>query len=96
MKPTYRISWPGNLLMLPDLTFDPSFKVKRWFTGFDELSFWWIHICICSPMHRSSLNMLFKYFLVSYNIVKVQTCSSLQIGAIATLKLSLLSKSVET
>ena len=27
-----------------DLTFGPSFKVKRWFTGFGELSFWWIQI----------------------------------------------------
>ena len=31
-------SWARNLLML-DLTFGPSFKVKRWFTGFGELSF---------------------------------------------------------
>ena len=31
-------SWASNLLML-DLTFGPSFKVKRWFTGFGELSF---------------------------------------------------------
>ena len=39
-----------------DLTFGPSFKVKRWFTGFGELSFWWIQIYIGSPMRRSSLN----------------------------------------
>ena len=32
-------TWAGNLLMLLDLTFGPSFKVKRWFTGFGELSF---------------------------------------------------------
>ena len=38
-----------------DLTFSPSFKVKRWFTGFGELSFRWIQICIGSPMHRSSI-----------------------------------------
>ena len=31
--------WAGNLLMLLDLTFHSSFKVKRWFTGFGELSF---------------------------------------------------------
>ena len=37
-----------------DLTFGPSFKVKRWFTGFGELSFWWIQSCIGSPMRRSS------------------------------------------
>ena len=28
MKPTYRKSWAGNLLM-SDLTFGPSFKVKQ-------------------------------------------------------------------
>ena len=55
-KPTCRILWAGNLLM-SDLTFGPSFKVKRWFTGFGELSFQWIQICIGSPMHRSSLNL---------------------------------------
>ena len=55
VKPTHRKSWAGNLLMLLDLTFDPSFKFKRWFTGFGELSFWWIQICIIfgSPMRRS-------------------------------------------
>ena len=29
VKPTYRKSWAGNLLMWSDLTLDPSFKVKR-------------------------------------------------------------------
>ena len=29
MKPTYRKSWAGNLVMLSDLTLGPSFKVKR-------------------------------------------------------------------
>ena len=29
MKPTYRKSCAGNLLMWLDLTLDPSFKVKR-------------------------------------------------------------------
>ena len=33
VKPTCRILWAGNLLM-SDLTFGPSFKVKRWFNGF--------------------------------------------------------------
>ena len=28
-KPTYRKSWTGNLLVLSDLTLDPSFKVKQ-------------------------------------------------------------------
>ena len=54
MKPTYRRSWAGNLLMFSDLTLGPSFNVKQWFTGFGELSFWWIQICIGSPMRRSS------------------------------------------
>ena len=43
MKPTCRILWAENLSM-SDLTFGPSFKVKRWFTGFGELSFQWIQI----------------------------------------------------
>ena len=54
VKPTHRKSWAGNLLMLLDLTLGPSFKVNRWFTGFGELSFWWIQICIGSPIRRSS------------------------------------------
>ena len=28
VKPTYRKSWVGNLLMWSHLTFDPSFKVR--------------------------------------------------------------------
>ena len=52
-KPTHTKSWAKNLLML-DLTFGPSVKVKRWFTGFGKLSFRWIQICIGSPMRRSS------------------------------------------
>ena len=55
MKPTYRRSWAGNLLMFSDLTLGPSFKIKQLFTGFGELSFRWIQICISSPMSRSSL-----------------------------------------
>ena len=45
VKPTYRKSWAGNRLWT-DLTLVPSFKVRRWFTGFGELSFRWIQICI--------------------------------------------------
>ena len=56
MKPTCRRSWAGNLLMFSDLTLGPSFKVKRWFTGFGELSFRWIQICIGSPMRRYSFH----------------------------------------
>ena len=41
-------------------------------------------------------NVLFSYFWVSYNIVKLQTCSSFHIRVIATLRFSWLSKSVVT
>ena len=54
VKATYRKSWAGNLLMCSVLTLGPSFKVKQWFTGFDELSLRWIQICIDSPMRRYS------------------------------------------
>ena len=39
-----------KFLVWLDLTFGRSFKVKRWFIGFGELSFRWIQICIGSPM----------------------------------------------
>ena len=57
-------SFDGDVL---DLTLGPSFKVKRWFTGFGEVSFRWIEICIGSPMHRSSLFMFagFTLFVLS-------------------------------
>ena len=58
VKPTHRKSWAGNLLIFLDLTF----KVKLWFTGFGELSFRWIQICIGPPMRRSSYcKMLFIF-----------------------------------
>ena len=50
VKPTYRKSCAGDLLMWSDLALGPSFKVKQWFTGFGELSFQWIQICIGSPI----------------------------------------------
>ena len=37
MKPTYRKSWAGNILMWSYLALGPSFMVKQWFTGFGEL-----------------------------------------------------------
>ena len=40
------------------------------------------------------LNMSFTYFWISYNIVKLQTCTSIPSRVIATLRFSLLSKSV--
>ena len=53
LKCETKILWAGNLLM-SDLTFGPSCEVKRWFTGFGELSFQWIQICIGSLMPRFS------------------------------------------
>ena len=52
---------------MSDLTFGPSFKVKCWFTGFGELSFRWIQICIGSPMHRSSSNWTFIALNLPYS-----------------------------
>ena len=70
MKPTCRISWAGNIVMWSDLSFGPSINLKRWFTGFGELSFWGIQICISSSMRRSSFSSadhvrsIFKTFLI--------------------------------
>ena len=69
MKPTCRILWAVNLLM-SDLTFGPSFKVKQWFTGFGELSFRWIQICIGSPMCRSSLFLPYIYFIIAFTALE--------------------------
>ena len=63
VKPTHRKSWAGNLLML-DLTFGPCFKVKQWFTGFGELSYWWIQICIGCPMRKASSRLSLSYLLL--------------------------------
>ena len=67
VKPTCRILWAGNLLS--DLTFGPSFKVRRWFTGFVELSFWWIQICISSLMHRSCY--MYFYIIVIFPLTTI-------------------------
>ena len=55
VKPTCRKLWAGNRFMWSHLALDASYKVKRWFTGFGELSFRWIQIYIGSPMRRSSM-----------------------------------------
>ena len=73
VEPNCRKSWSGNLLM-SDLTFGPSFKVKRWFTGFGELSSQWIQICIGSPMPRSSFYWLIQHCLHLYIFVCLQDC----------------------
>ena len=49
VKPTCGKSWTGNLLMWSDLTLGPSFKVKRWITGFFLVIFPVDTICISSP-----------------------------------------------
>ena len=79
--------------MWSDLTFGPSFKVKRWFTGFGELSFRWIQICI-SSMRRSSyfyLNVLFHLktnFTASYFVLyQLMLSSCYQIVLFDTLTL---------
>ena len=43
-----------------ELTFGPSFKVKRWFTGFGEFSLRWIQIYIGSLMRRFSSTVDFS------------------------------------
>ena len=53
VKPTYRKSWAGNLLM-SDLSLGSSFKVKRWLIGFGEVSFWWIQFALVLSCARSS------------------------------------------
>ena len=58
--------------MCSDLTFGPSFKVKRWFTGFDELSFRWIQIYIGSLMRRSSLSTNILDAYIPYKTVGLQ------------------------
>ena len=37
MKPTYKKSWAGNVLMWSDLTLDSSFNVKRGYPNFKVL-----------------------------------------------------------
>ena len=77
MKQTYRKSWAGNLLMWSDLTLDPSFKVKRWFTGFSELSLQWIQICIGSPMRRFSFQ---QWKLLCENLKVEKSLISINLG----------------
>ena len=72
VEPSYRNSWAGNLLMWSDLTLGPCFKVKRWFTNFGELSFWWIQICTGSPMRESSIMVIFVVicmYFTCYNLM---------------------------
>ena len=57
MKPTYRKSWAGNLLMWSDLTLDPSFKVKRGYPNLKGLItrlLLVIQVWIGKPTYRKS------------------------------------------
>ena len=82
---------------MSDLTFGPSFKVKRWFTGFGELSFRWIQICIGSLMRRSSFilhtslkafaDLNFEFMHISYSLkAALSLCFRLIYGAQGLLK----------
>ena len=64
--------------------------------GFGGLSLGWIQFSSVLRCARSSLNMLFIYFWFSYNIVKLEMCSSWHSFVIVILRFSLLSKSVVT
>ena len=77
VKPTYRRSWAGNILMFSDLTLGPSFKVKQWFTGFGELSFRWIQICIGSPMRKSSFMLVLCNILIKLLPIHVKSFRSI-------------------
>ena len=57
MKPTYRNSWSGNLLMWSDLTLSPSLKVKQgqpnlklFITGLVLV----LEVCNVKPTYRKS------------------------------------------
>ena len=65
------MGWESSDIVSFDLC-PPPFKVKQWFSGFGELSFWWIQICIGPPMGRSS----YAYF---YPIVLPPLTSTLQL-----------------
>ena len=57
MKPTYRKSWAGNLLMCSYLTLGPSFKFK---SGYQNLKVFITHLllvleaCNVKPSYRKS------------------------------------------
>ena len=56
-EPTYRKSWAGNLLMWSDLTFHPSFKVKRGYPNLKVLItrlLLVLEVCSLKPTYRKS------------------------------------------
>ena len=57
MKPAYRKSWVGNLLMCSDLTLGPSFKVKRGYPNLEVLIahlLLVLEVCNVKPTYRKS------------------------------------------
>ena len=60
VKPTSMKSWAGNPLKWSDLALGPSFKVKGWFTGFDELSVQWIQFASVLQCAMSSYYFCLK------------------------------------
>ena len=57
VKPTYRKSWAGNLLMWSDLTLYPSFKVKRGYPNLEVLItrlLLVVEVCNVKPTYRKS------------------------------------------
>ena len=60
-----------NLLIWSDFTLGLS-KVKRYFNGFGEFSFWWIQFASVLQCNRSSFSMSCTYFGVSYNKIKLK------------------------
>ena len=63
MKPTYRKSWVRNLLMWSVLA-SGLLQVKRWFSGFGELSFQWIQFALVLQCARCSYYMTQGHRLV--------------------------------
>ena len=51
MKPSYRKSWAGNLLMWSDLTLGPSFKVKQGYPYLKVLILV-LQVCNLKPIYR--------------------------------------------
>ena len=57
MKPTYRKSWAGNLLMCSDFTLGPSFKVKQGYPNLEVLIarlLLVLEVCNVKPTYRKS------------------------------------------
>ena len=81
-------SWARNFLML-DLTLGPSFKVKQWFTGFGELSFRWIQICIglgCVGLVNILSLWEIKFFRIRFRNENFQTKNTPEFVAINYIK----------